>query len=668
MSACPNCATPLPDAAKFCGQCGFVVRPPDARPSNAPGYRPAAMTIVGVPGPLAQAPGGTTSSPPGAPAPQAAAPATGFANSAPPGPLALPAPQRTVAMAAFVPPTAPGDGPPRQTDPLAPQPDLDPLRGRGSMQHTMLGMKAPVIAPVSASAPPPADAMRAQLSANRTMLGVATPGIAPLHASEPPAYRSAAATMLGVAAPGIAPLNAGYSAPPPMYSMPPDIVPRGLFADRALDADRAPMYSMPPDIVPAPPPLVDESLPPPPVVAPRSGLPIALVAGVAGALLLAGAAIVAVTFRVPPPMSGASKVGAGGKEQLHLVCEGCADGTTVRLGDARSVFTGHQADIDVPSPLRVGDNAFALTIDRPSLGRDEQVKLTVPVAYRIQPDLSKLVDVAPSIQVKVEATVGSTVELGGKSVALDASGNGVETLNVSDEVSGQGEARTFEKRLGYVVTGAKGEKSAGEVVAKVGVPKLTIDAPGPRATTQDATVNVSGRTSKGALVTVNGARAPVSDDGIFAVKAPVPAGDAPILVVRAQSAPGGAEAAPRIVTIPVKRVTSLEAEAASLEKNAGPGWDALTRDLSGAKGKDIIVEGSVLESRAQNHCSILLVDDRRGCKKGNCVIRVLYGGGQAVAGGDVIRAYGSVRGAFASKEGTEVPEMTADFILKGKSK
>ena len=538
---------------------------------------------------------------------------------------------------------------------LAAAPKAEPQSAQRSMQQTMLGMKAPDLAqarpgmtqaiPVVAPAPPAAAvANTAILSANRTMLGVATPGIAPIHASEPPRFGSAAATMLGVAAPGIAPVNPGYSR-------------------------RQPTLALAAPVLPAPPPLVDESLPPPPVFAPKSGIPVARGAAIAGVLLLCAAAVVWFAFRLPPPLSAITAMGADGKEQLLLSCEGCRDGTTVTLDGARATFAGHRAAIAVGKPLTVGDNPFELSVDRPAGGRDEWVKLTVPVSYLIRPDLSKLRALKPTLEITVNAAVGSTVLLSGAAVALDASGVAVKSIDLSAESVGEGDATTVEKKLDYAVTGPKGEKNpSGEVVAKIALPKLLIDAPGPRPTTQDATINVSGRTSRDTVITINGDRAQVGPDGVFTAKVPVPATDSPVLVVRAQE--GRPDGAPRIVTIPVKHVASIALEAASLEKTVKLGWDSLSHDLESARGKDIIVEGPVLQSRTDNHCEVILVDDRRGCpsKTSQCAVRVFYCGGLQVSEGEVIRAYGVVRAPFAAATGIRVPEMAADFLLKGKLK
>ncbi len=476
------------------------------------------------------------------------------------------------------------------------------------------------------------------------MLGVAAPGIAPTHASEL-SRQPAGKTMLGVAAPGIAPTYQGQV--------------------QGQRAQQPPIvYGPAPSLVPAPAPLVHEQLPDAPVLRPKKGLPLALVAGVGGALLLVGAGVIALLVRGGAPLVASPKLSADGKEQLHLACDSCVDGTTATLGKAKATFAKHETDIDVPSPLVVGDNPLTITLDRPSMGRDERISLVVPVAYRIRADLSQINATPPALQIHLEATPGDTVALDGKPVALDAAGKATVNIDLTSEVSGEGDAKTIERKLTYTVTHKKGDKSSGDVSAKVGVLPLHIDAPGPRVTLEGTALNVAGRTAKGAQITINGALAAVNEDGTFGVKAPA---DATELVVRAQSKTG-TDSAARIVTIPINKVSSLTAEATSLEKNVSLGYDALTSDISASTGKPIIVQGPVLEARVQNHGTVMVVDDTRGCTKKPCVVRVLYGGETVVATGDEVRAFGVVRGAFASKDGTQVPEVSADFLLKGKSR
>src|SRR5258708_40187855 len=107
-----------------------------------------------------------------------------------------------------------------------------------------------------------------------------------------------------------------------------------------------------------------------------------------------------------------------GMDVLHLTCDpaSCKDGTTATCGGARplqATFAGGQADLTLAEPLPVGDNELVLQINRPGLGRDEELKIVVPVAFRVHADLSTMTGVHPAITVRTEALAGSDVKLDG---------------------------------------------------------------------------------------------------------------------------------------------------------------------------------------------------------------------------------------------------------------
>ena len=61
-----------------------------------------------------------------------------------------------------------------------------------------------------------------------------------------------------------------------------------------------------------------------------------------------------------------------------------------RSAASKTTFAGGEADLTLAEPLHVGDNELALQIDRPGLGRDEAVKLVVPVAFRVHADIATM--------------------------------------------------------------------------------------------------------------------------------------------------------------------------------------------------------------------------------------------------------------------------------------
>ena len=88
-----------------------------------------------------------------------------------------------------------------------------------------------------------------------------------------------------------------------------------------------------------------------------------------------------------------------------------------------------------------------MTIDRPGTGRDESVKLAVPVAFRIRADLSDINAKTPVVTVRVSAAAGSDVTVDKKALALDATGNGSYVIDVSADIEGPTEdVRLIDRR------------------------------------------------------------------------------------------------------------------------------------------------------------------------------------------------------------------------------
>jgi hypothetical protein len=68
------------------------------------------------------------------------------------------------------------------------------------------------------------------------------------------------------------------------------------------------------------------------------------------------------------------------------------------------------------------------------------------------------------------------------------------------------------------------------------------------------------------------------------------------------------------------------------------------------------------------HRTLVVVVDHRGCAKGPCIVRVVLGHEEKLAQGDGVRAYGRVARSVAMSDGKTVPEIEADFILRGRGK
>jgi hypothetical protein len=479
-----------------------------------------------------------------------------------------------------------------------------------------------------------------------TMLGVAMPGIAPIQASGPSA---APAPYV----PSAAPISSGSSgssgAPGPV---------------QAPQRRGAPLASTV-ALVAAPAPLEEIVAPPPPRIVKKRGISLTAVALIMGGLVLVGGVATAVLWRQPPPIAAQPKASPDGKDILHLTCDpaSCKDGTVATLGDLKTTFAGGQADLTLAEPLHIGDNDLALQIQRPGLGRDEAVKLVVPVAFRVHADISTMSAAHPTITIRAEALPESDVKIDGKPVALNAAGVGSYALDETAATDGPAdESKAIAADVPYVVTPKGGTPQSGTVSARVAVAPLRVDAPGLRGVFDEDHVLIAGRAAKGATITVDGAPAAVAADGSFETTLAFPAVGDRTVDVRG----GTTTLTPRTMHVVLRRVKSLAAEAKAFEAQKTIAYEAAMADLSAAAGQPIVLEGEVFESRGSGHRTIVLLANRRGCPSGACIAKVVIGREVKLSRGEMWRAYGTVSGGSPNAAGQTTLEMAADFLVRSK--
>jgi len=541
--------------------------------------------------------------------------------------------------------SAPVGSPALQVAPVpvpAPATAAQALGAPGSDKQTMFGMPA-VGLPAPAPQPPPAAAIP---PAFKTMLGVALPGIAPTHEKPPaqPAPAQRAGTLLGVAAPGIAPSAAHV---PPAYAAP-------RFEPPAAPA---------PPVVPAPPPLVVEPLPEAPRVPKKKGIPAVAVVGIVFALVaIIGTVAALVILRAGAPLSAQPQLDETGKESLRIRCESCPDGTVISLGASSSKVEGAATLLPLPAPLSIGDNDLEMTIDRPPPGRDETVKVHVPVAYRVKADLSSLTVAPAAITVRVEALAGTEVTVDGKPVVLDASGKGWHAIDVSSEVEGPSDdQKTIDKQIPFTIK-AKGAAAPenGQLVVRTGVAPLHLDAPGRELYTDRPTGNIAGQVKPGGTVLVDGQNVAVDAQGRFGVRVELPADGEKTLTLVANAPP----LAPRTVRSKLVRVASLDAAAKTIDAKSPLTFDAYGSDPGSKVGQLAMVDGEVQDVRVGQGHTVMAVEDKKSCtaKKGACVVRVVHGEEIKVARGDSVRAYGRIQGT-ATLNGQMIPDLEGALVL-----
>jgi hypothetical protein len=386
-----------------------------------------------------------------------------------------------------------------------------------------------------------------------------------------------------------------------------------------------------------------------------------------GLLVLVGGIVLAILWRGSPPITGQPRATPEGRDVLHLLCDpkSCKDGTVVTLDGAKATFAQGEADLTLATPLHVGDNDLRLAVDRPGMGRDETVKLLVPVAYRVSADVSTMSGPKPAITIRVSAQAGADVTVDGKPVSLDASGAAAYVIDESAATEGPAdESRVVSIDVPYTVA-TQGRTDKGTVSARVAVAPLRVDAPGVRAFVEEDRTIIAGRAAKGATVTVDGNPVTLAADGSFTTTVPLPSPGDRTIDVRGGST-GPAPMSPRTVHVVVTRVTSLADAAKTFEQQKTIGYDAAMANITGSAGQPIVVEGAVVESRGSGPKTIVLVDDRRGCAKGPCLTRVIVGREMPLARGDVLRAYGIVARGFTTPAQQTVPEVEAAFAIKAK--
>jgi hypothetical protein len=417
-------------------------------------------------------------------------------------------------------------------------------------------------------------------------------------------------------------------------------------------------------IVPPPAPLADLLPPPPPKIVRKKGVSVVAVTLLAGGILLVGGGVIAWLWRSTPPIAAQPRSAPDGRDVLHLRCDprSCKDGTTVDAAGARATFAGGECDLTLAQALHVGDNALDLHVDRPGMGRDEDLKLVVPVVYRINADVTAMGATHPTVVIRVQALPGSSVTVDGKPVALDGSGTGSYTLDEAAATEGPAdESKILEVDVPYAVVprgaGPNGVER-GTVAARVPVAPLRVDSPHGHLVTEANHVQISGRAPRGANVTVDGSPVESTAEGMFETTVPLPATGDRTIDVRA----GTQGLSPRTVHVLVKRVASLADEAKEFDAEKPLGYDAAMASLPDSVGRSIIVEGDVVESRGP----VMLIDDRRGCAKGPCATRVLLPEDAAFARNAVVRAYGRIARPFRTPTGQAVPEVEADFVVQTK--
>jgi hypothetical protein len=294
----------------------------------------------------------------------------------------------------------------------------------------------------------------------------------------------------------------------------------------------------------------------------------------------------------------------------------------------------------------------------------DQVEVSVPVDFRVRPDTTKLAETPPRVEARITARAGSAVVVDGRALALGADGSASLAIDVSKELTGEeAGAKSLERRIAYAVTPPNGTPQTGEVLVRIGIAPLVVQAPGPSIVIDTPSFVLAGRTAKNAVVTVEGRPITVDPNGSFAQMMSVSSNGETTVVVRANVP----DLAPRLSTLKVKRVTSLAAEAALARARAITSYAAVAANPDGQRGLGVALDGRVVEARTDSFTTALVMDVKSGCRAAPCLARVTWGAKVNVASGDPVGVFGVLTGSVEGpRSGTRIPAITADFVLKAR--
>jgi hypothetical protein len=562
---------------------------------------------------------------------------------------------------------APPPAPTASSEPAAPPPGQK-LRG------TMLGIGVSV--PVPAPAPGPASAPEGiptqtliggslPLAQGTTSVPPAAPanlkgtmiGLAPVIPSPPPpppeAPHSAGVTVslnkaqggpktiLGVARPGIAPLNPGLAKAEPLASIPvrqDETAPNTVSSEPISDASARLLR--------------------------KRRVPWIAVIAILGAAVLASAGVMTILlYRARGNVETRLVADQSGHDRLELTCPGCMEGAKVTLGSATGTFKAGKAMLTLARPLPVGEHRLELSIER-APGRADQVEVTVPVDFRVRPDTTRLSETPPRVEARVTARTGTAIVVDGRPVTLGADGSASVAIDVSKDLTGaEAAVKTLERRIAYSVTPPGGRAQTGEMVVRIGIAPLVVQAPGASVVIDGPGFVLAGRTAKNAAVTVEGRPITVDPTGSFAQMMSVSSNGETTVVVRANVP----DLAPRLSTLKVKRVASLSVEGALARARSTTSYAALATNPDGQRGVSVALDGSVVDARSDSFTTLLVMDVKSGCPAPPCLARVTWGTKAALASGEPISVFGILQGSVEGpRTGTRIPAVAADFVLKGR--
>jgi hypothetical protein len=437
--------------------------------------------------------------------------------------------------------------------------------------------------------------------------------------------------MVGVARPGIAPLHPGEEKKP---------------AHEPLD--------------PALGEIIDSTPPPESTTPWRVPTSALILVGVCSALVF-GAVIFSILYDSPKALSASASVNDEDRDVLELHCDNCADGTKATLGDTTITLNNGTGVLPLKEPLTLGNNVFNIGLERPGMGRDEVVRVIVPLQYRVHADYSGLNDNPAEFGVVFQVRPGLKVRVDDEEIEFDETGRGSYGIDLTKRLQGVDPTeRVMTEIVSYSIGTAQGSAEKGRVKLRTTAVPLWLESPGLRTVLDGDRFKLAGRTAKGGTVTVEGQPIVVNADGRFDQMMSVDAVGETTIELRAQAP----DRAPRWVQLRIKRVEDLKKEAVLFRQTATDQYGAYAHKIDAKVGMAVVADGVVEQSAVDGQSTLILLDVQNGCAQAPCLVRLVHGGALELKPRSKLSAFGRIsRAVDGVRPGSKVPEIQVEFLL-----
>lgn len=233
------------------------------------------------------------------------------------------------------------------------------------------------------------------------------------------------------------------------------------------------------------------------------------------AMVLALVSLAAVwRWRASPKLDVQVQSDEAGNDSLAIECKNCDENVSFSIGNAKTTVRSHHATIPLRTPLKIGPNRVSVTMTR-GTHRPEVIQLNFPVDYRLTGDLSGLEENPAKLRLKIEKTSSVDFQVNNEPVHFDVAGKGQFDLDVSKDLIGpSSQEKLLEKRIGYQVRGANGNR-ASAIVLRTTIAPLVVTAPGSVFVTEGSDLRICGQTDTKSRVEIAGLQASVDKNGTF---------------------------------------------------------------------------------------------------------------------------------------------------------